>query len=83
MQFRGIIRILIWPAVVSSAVALLVFWMADPLNLTAPSDQKLIAIFHEHRAAFEELRQMATADLQKESYFSLYVLDDKLGKARK
>jgi hypothetical protein len=32
------------------------FWMADPLNFRAPKDQKLIAIFHAHREAFEKIQ---------------------------
>ena len=45
-----------------------VFWMADPFNLKAPNDQKLIAIFQSHREAFEKLQQMATEDAQHGLY---------------
>ena len=45
-----------------------IFWMADPLNLRAPNDQKLIAIFHAHREVFEKIQQMATEDAQHGLY---------------
>jgi hypothetical protein len=51
-------------ALACCAVVALPFWMADPLRLSAPSDQTLIATFHDHRAAFEQLRQMAIEDAQ-------------------
>src|SRR5277367_2306338 len=56
------LRLAVGCCVVFCAVAAVCFWMADPYYLTAPSDQKLMATFHDHRAAFEELRQMATED---------------------
>lgn len=52
--------------------AAVVFWMADPLNLRAPKDQKLIAIFHAHREAFEKIQQMATEDAQYGWYFDSF-----------
>lgn len=60
-----------------------IFWMADPLYLKSPTDQRLITIFQEHRAAFEKLRQMASDDSQKESYFSQSSLGNQLNDARK
>jgi hypothetical protein len=42
------------------SVPSLLFWMASPLRV--PSDQKLMATFQDHRAAFDELREMATED---------------------
>jgi hypothetical protein len=67
------------------ALGALVFWMADPLNLRAPKDQKLLTLFHDHRAAFERLRQMATEDLQqkKASYFNESCFYGKLDEMRK
>jgi hypothetical protein len=35
---------------------------ADPLYLKAPKDRELFTVFQDHRAAFEQLRQMATED---------------------
>jgi hypothetical protein len=46
------------------------FWMADPLNLRAPKDQELIAVFHTHREAFEKLQQMVTEDARHGWYFN-------------
>jgi hypothetical protein len=57
--FLGLVLILVGGA----------FWAADPLNLRAPKDQKLIAIFHAHRAAFEKLQQMAIEDARHGRYF--------------
>jgi hypothetical protein len=47
-----------------AALVALGFWIADPLNLRAPSDQELITIFQHHRVAFEQLRQLLTEDLR-------------------
>jgi hypothetical protein len=48
------------------------FWMADPLNLTAPKDEKLTAIFHTHRTAFEKLQQMAAEAARYGWYFNSF-----------
>src|SRR5271170_6402728 len=61
-------------------IAALLFWMADPYHLTAPSDQKLMAIYHDHRGTFEELRQMATDDSRSGSFNFHY--DEKLSDVR-
>jgi hypothetical protein len=53
-----------------------VFWMADPLNFRAPKDQKLIAIFHAHREAFEKIQQMATEDAQHGLYLHAPFFDE-------
>jgi hypothetical protein len=55
--------------------------MADPLYLKAPKDRELFTVFHDHRAAFEKLRQMATEDSL--SYFSKSDLDARLSDQRK
>jgi hypothetical protein len=55
-------------SVLFCGIAALLFWVADPYHLTAPSDQKLMTRFHDHRAAFEELRQMATEDVRYGSF---------------
>ena len=49
---------------ISAVLGAFLFWRADPLNLRAPSDQQLLTIFHEHRATFEQLRQMLVEDLR-------------------
>jgi hypothetical protein len=61
-----------------------VFWMADPLNLRAPNDQKLIAIFQAHREAFKKLQQMATEDAQRGLYLDAPYFDEgsKFNKSR-
>jgi hypothetical protein len=65
------------------ALAAVYLWLADPLNLKSLSDQELISIFSAHPAAFEQLRQMATEDMQRESYFSESNLDSTLDTKRK
>lgn len=59
-----------------------VFWMADPLNLRAPSDQKLTSIFHAHREAFEKIQQMATEDAQHGLYAPYFGEGSKFDKSR-
>jgi hypothetical protein len=44
------------------AVGAIHFWSADPLYLKAPKDRDLITVFQDHRAAFQQLRQMAVED---------------------
>lgn len=44
------------------AVGATLFWLADPLYLRAPKDRELIKVFQDHRAAFEQLQQMAVED---------------------
>jgi hypothetical protein len=53
---------------VGLAVVAIIFWMADPLNIRAPKDEKLIEIFNAHRHAFEEIQQMATEDAGRGLY---------------
>src|SRR5258706_1275062 len=65
------------------AIAAMYLWLADPLNLKSLSDQELISIFSAHPAAFEQLRQMATEDMQRESYFSESNLDSTLDTKRR
>lgn len=71
--------------VVCCALGALVFWMADPLNLSAPSDKDLLTLFHDHRTAFERLRQMATEDLQQKNavYYNQTASYGKLDEMRK
>jgi hypothetical protein len=69
--------------VVCCVLAAFVFWLADPLNLTAPSDQQLIKTFQDHRAAFDTLRQMVIEDSRREWYFSESHLDTTLSESRK
>ena len=66
--------------IVCCAIGVFVFWMADPLNLKAPKDQELFTLFHDHRMAFERLRQMANEE-QKAWFISVSHLE--LDKVRK
>jgi hypothetical protein len=69
---RTLLKVIISLIVVSILVCLAllaaVFWMADPLNIRAPSDQKLISIFQAHRESFEKIQQMATEDAEQGLY---------------
>jgi hypothetical protein len=59
----------------------LLLWIASPLR--APPDQKLLTSFHDHRAAFEELREMAANDSKQEGYFNESLLTKKFPAARR
>jgi hypothetical protein len=48
-----------------------------------PSDAALLLIFHKHRDSLDRLREMASEDLDKSSYFSLQSLRDTLSLPRK
>jgi hypothetical protein len=63
------------------AVGAILFWLADPLYLKAPKDRDLITVFQNHRAAFEQLRQMAVED--SAGYLSESHLDARLGDKRR
>ena len=63
------------------AIGAILFWLADPLYLKAPKDRELIKVFQDHRAAFEQLRQMATEDSM--GIFSESDLDAGLGDKRR
>jgi hypothetical protein len=65
------------------AIGLLILWTLDPYEITSPSDEWLLATFHDHRAALEKLRQMVIDDSGHEAYFSESQLDDKLGQSRR
>ncbi len=70
-------------AMVCSTLGAIYFWLADPLNIRSFSDQELISIFSAHQGAFEQLRQMAIEDMQRESYFSESNLNSNLDTKRK
>jgi len=59
-----LLRFVIRLIAICAVLCAFLFWRADPLNLRAPSDQNLLAIFQEHRAAFEQVRQMLVEDLR-------------------
>jgi hypothetical protein len=63
----GLVVVLL--GIILAAVAA-TFWMADPLNLRAPTDKKLIKIFSAHREAFEQIQQMASEDARYGWYFN-------------
>jgi hypothetical protein len=65
------------------ALALFLFWLADPLQLRSPRDMELIAIFREHRASFERLRQMATEDVRQVTYITEVDIEGNISEARK
>lgn len=67
---RGLLIVVAALAVICGAVAALIFWALDPWNLSAPSDRTLIDTFHQNRAAFERLHQMAAEDAGRISYVS-------------
>jgi hypothetical protein len=71
--------------IVCCALGALVFWMDDPLNLRAPKDQSLLTLFHDHRATFQKLRQMATEDLEQKNavYYNQTASYGKLDEMRK
>jgi hypothetical protein len=52
------------------------FWMTDPLNFRAPSDEELLKIFQEHKEEFETLKTMMTEDskTEKKSSIGWYVI---------
>jgi hypothetical protein len=79
----GLFKLLVGFVVICCAVAALLFWMADPFNLSAPADQKLIMLFHDHREAFEKLREMATEDLGRASYITQFDIEGNINEARK
>lgn len=65
--------------VICFTLGALSFWMIDPFNFRAPTDQKLLTVFHAHREAFDKLRQMVIEDEDRQGYFSESSLkDDKL-----
>ena len=63
------------------AIGAILFWVVDPLYLKAPKDRELIKVFQDHRAAFEQLRQMATED--SVSYLTESDLDTRLRDMRR
>lgn len=68
--------------VICGAILALVFWMADPLYVTAPKDWELITVFHDHRAAFEKLRHMAVEDKDATAYISEHEFAGRLSDTR-
>jgi hypothetical protein len=43
---------------------------SSSVEVPAPRDKELITVFRTHRSAFEQLREMVTADMAQEAYFS-------------
>lgn len=75
-----IAEVVLGAVVIFAAVAV---WMADPLNLRAPKDGKLIGIFYAHREAFEKLHQMAAEDLARGLRFKSHFEGTKISEARR
>jgi hypothetical protein len=81
----ALFKTLLGIAIVLFIPVALYFWMVDPWHISAPKDQKLITIFHNHRAAFEKLREMAAEDIKqrKASFFSESYIEGNLDEIRK
>ena len=67
---KGIAKTALTVLAVFGALAVFVFWKADPLQISEPSDESVIDLFHAHRTEFERLRQMVTEDMHGKSLFS-------------
>jgi len=67
---KVIISLIVVSILVCLALLAAVFWMADPLNIRAPSDQKLISVFFAHKESFEKLKEMVTEDNQRGCNFN-------------
>ncbi|MEO6874306.1 MAG: hypothetical protein ABI222_05745 [Opitutaceae bacterium] len=57
-------------AILVVVLAALYLWSCNPFKLGAPSDQELVALFRDHREAFDRLRTMGIEDAQAISYVS-------------
>ncbi len=79
----GLFKIVIGFVVICCAVYAFLLWLVDPFNLSAPADQKLIMIFHDHREAFEKLREMATEDSGQNLYITQSAIEGNITEARK
>jgi hypothetical protein len=51
-------------AILCCVTGVFISWRADPHNSRAPSDQELIAAFHDHHADFERMRQVKSQVLR-------------------
>lgn len=60
---RNILKVILILAFILSAFAFIRWYLNDPLNVRAPSDEKLFAVFHRHFEAFESLRHMMMEDV--------------------
>jgi len=76
-----VLRAIIFLCLILVFVGAFLFWMSDPLYLKAQNDRELIAVFREHRPAFEKLRNMVIED--SVSYLSESQMDGRLNDARK
>jgi hypothetical protein len=63
-------RIGVGLAILVVVLAALYLWICNPFKLGAPNDQKLVALFRDHREAFDRLRTMGLEDAQAISYVS-------------
>lgn len=82
MSLTGILtKVTLGLVVCLIAVGAILFWVIDPLYLKAPKDRELIKVFQDHRAAFEQLRQMATED--SVGYLTESDLDTRLSDTRR
>lgn len=81
MNAHPVVKISLLLLAAVGVIGAALFWLADPLHLRAPTDRALIAVFQEHRAAFDKLREMAAED--SVPYLSASHLSSKLSDARK
>lgn len=79
----SVIRVIKCLIILCLTICAFYFWLADPLNFRSPKDQVLLTLFHEHRAAFEKLSQMAIEDSYKKWYFNKPNFENNLSQARK
>jgi hypothetical protein len=74
--FKVVLGLVLMSLLVCLALKAIIFWMADPLNFSAPKDEKLIAIFNAHREVFEKIQQMATEDAGRGLYLDAPYFSD-------
>jgi len=80
---KGIIKTVLWivAIIVNLILALIscIILIQDPFAWRAPKDKTIIALFQEHREAFEKIQQMAMEDMQQDHYLNMYNLDFQKG----
>ncbi len=84
MEVKLVSKIAITFVAMSTVIAVLYIWRANSSQeIMAPSDDKLIKIFQDHRGEFERLRQMATEDMREASFFSESNVSNRLPVSRR
>lgn len=80
---KVLLTIVICSIVIVCGGVAFIFWMGDPLRLSAPKDQTLITIFHEHRKTIEKLRDMVIEDKEKINYINQDRIEGNITESRK